>query len=50
MVIKLLSGNLNGKDLLGDLGIDQRISKWIVGKHGMNLMTGFGWQRAGICE
>jgi hypothetical protein len=50
MIIKLLSGNLKEKDLSGDRGIDWRISKWILKKHGMNLGIVFRWLRAGICE
>jgi hypothetical protein len=41
--------SLKGKDHSEDLGIDERIIlKWILGKYGLGVWTGFIWLRMGI--
>jgi hypothetical protein len=38
--------NLEGRNHLGDLSIDERIIlKWILKKQGMRMWTGFMWLR-----
>jgi hypothetical protein len=47
MATKFLSGNLNGRDHLEDLGTDGkiRVVQWILGKEGGKVWTGFIWLR-----
>jgi hypothetical protein len=46
---------LEGRDQIGDLGVDGKVKlKWILGKYGGEMWTGFMWlrigKRAGPCE
>jgi hypothetical protein len=43
----LWSENLKGRDHSEDLGVDGRISDWILEKWGWKLWTGFIWLRIG---
>jgi hypothetical protein len=36
----ILSENLNGRNHLEELGIDERISKWILKKQDMRILNG----------
>jgi hypothetical protein len=43
---KLWSGNLKGRDHLGDLCIDEMITlKWILKNQVLKMWTGFKWNR-----
>jgi hypothetical protein len=40
--------NLKRRDHLEDLGVDERILEWILGKQGGKVLTGCIWVRIGI--
>jgi hypothetical protein len=47
-VYGVLVGKLEGKDHLGDTGVDGRILlRWIFGKWDVVVWTGSGWLRIG---
>jgi hypothetical protein len=49
MCTKFWSENLNGKDHSEDLGVDAKIIlKYILGKYGGKLWTGFIWLKTWI--
>jgi hypothetical protein len=49
MHTKLLPENINGKDHLGDLGVDGRILlQYVLKKYGMTMRTGFIWLKKGF--
>jgi hypothetical protein len=45
MHAKFWSENLNGKDHSEDLGVDGNILKWILGRQGGKIGSGFIWFR-----
>jgi hypothetical protein len=48
-VYRALVGNLEGKDHLKDQVVDGRMgSKWILGRLGWGVWSGFTWLRIGI--
>jgi hypothetical protein len=44
---KILVGNLKGRDHSEDLGIDEKISEWILGKQSGKVWTGCIWFTTG---
>jgi hypothetical protein len=48
MHMKFWSQSLKGRDHSQDLGVDGRISDWILGKWGGKMRTGLIWLRIGI--
>jgi hypothetical protein len=48
MLKKFWLGSLKGKDHSEDLGVEGRkILKWILGRQGLGVWTGFIWLRKG---
>jgi hypothetical protein len=45
MRTKFWSGHLKERDHLEDLGVDERISEWILRRQGGSVWTAFIWLR-----